>query len=97
MSQRICFLWKRFGKLNLGIHCGKIVIKLPSLVKTILVPNHRLQTPNEGINQRSLKLWADVTDKITVVKWVSIIWLFGKKIMHLRKSGNLLCQKSSES
>ena len=23
-----------------------------------------LQTPNEGINQRNLKIWADVADKI---------------------------------
>ena len=26
--------------------------------------NHGLRTPNEGINQRNLKLWADVADKI---------------------------------
>ena len=26
--------------------------------------NHGLQTPNEGINQRHLKIWADVADKI---------------------------------
>ena len=26
--------------------------------------NHGLRTPNEGINQRSLKNWADVADKI---------------------------------
>ena len=25
---------------------------------------HGLQTPNEGINQRNLKVWADVADKI---------------------------------
>ena len=25
---------------------------------------HGLQTPNEGINQRNLKIWADVADKI---------------------------------
>ena len=25
---------------------------------------HRLRTPNEGINQRNLKIWADVADKI---------------------------------
>ena len=24
---------------------------------------HRLGTPNEGINQRNLKIWADVADK----------------------------------
>ena len=28
------------------------------------VNNHRLKTPNEGINQRNLKFWADVTNKI---------------------------------
>ena len=27
-------------------------------------PNHGLQTPNEGINQRYLKNWADVAGKI---------------------------------
>ena len=26
--------------------------------------SHGLQTPNEGINQRNLKFWVDVTDKI---------------------------------
>ena len=25
--------------------------------------NHGLRTPNEGINQRNLKIWADVADK----------------------------------
>jgi hypothetical protein len=28
------------------------------------VKNHGLRTPNEGINQRNLKIWADVADKI---------------------------------
>ena len=27
-------------------------------------PNHGLRTPNEGLNQRNLKIWADVADKI---------------------------------
>ena len=26
--------------------------------------NHGLRTPNEGKNQRNLKIWADVADKI---------------------------------
>ena len=26
--------------------------------------SHRLGTPNEGINQRNMKIWADVADKI---------------------------------
>ena len=25
---------------------------------------HELRTPNEGINQRNLKIWADLADKI---------------------------------
>ena len=25
---------------------------------------HKLRTPNEGINQKNLKIWADVADKI---------------------------------
>ena len=30
----------------------------------IVNKNHGLRTPNEGINQRYLKNWADVADKI---------------------------------
>ena len=26
--------------------------------------SHKLWTPNEGINQRNLKIWANVADKI---------------------------------
>ena len=26
--------------------------------------NHGLRTPNEGINQRNLKIWAEMADKI---------------------------------
>ena len=29
--------------------------------------NHKLRTPNEGTNQRNLKFWADVADKICFV------------------------------
>ena len=28
------------------------------------IPMHGLWTPNEGINQRNQKIWADVADKI---------------------------------
>ena len=31
---------------------------------TNITPHHGLRTPNEGINQRNLKIWADVADKI---------------------------------
>ena len=27
-------------------------------------PDHGLRTPSEGINQRNLKIWADVADKV---------------------------------
>ena len=30
----------------------------------IVGSDHGLRTPNEGINQRNLKIWADVADKI---------------------------------
>ena len=30
------------------------------------IGRHELRTPNEGINQRNLKIWADVADKICV-------------------------------
>ena len=30
----------------------------------LLPTNHGLRTPNEGINQRNLKIWTDVADKI---------------------------------
>ena len=39
---------------------GKIITS----VLPILGTNHRLRTPNEGINQRYLKNWAYVADKI---------------------------------
>ena len=30
----------------------------------VLRTDHGLRTPNKGINQRNLKIWADVADKI---------------------------------
>ena len=38
-----------------------------------ILPGHGLRTPNEGINQRNLKTWADVADKI----WFSHTYQFG--------------------
>ena len=29
---------------------------------------HGLRTPNEGVNQRNLKIWADVADKISQIR-----------------------------
>ena len=34
------------------------------MARVVNVPSHGLRTPNEGINQRNLKFWANVTDKI---------------------------------
>ena len=31
-----------------------------------LIARNGLRTPNEGINQRNLKIWADVADKISM-------------------------------
>ena len=36
----------------------------PHPVENIDSLGHGLRTPNEGINQRNLKIWADVADKI---------------------------------
>ena len=38
--------------------------------------NHGLRTPNEGINQRNLKFWADGADKIRFGR----IYIFGIEI-----------------
>ena len=39
-----------------------------------LAKNHELRTPNESINQRNLKIWADVADKTCLRMWE---WIFG--------------------
>ena len=36
--------------------------------------NHGLRTPNEGMNQRNLKFWADVADKICFGRKVEIVY-----------------------
>ena len=50
------------------LHCGMNVTFLECLKHSILCTAHQhyhgLRTPNEGINQRYLKNWADVADKI---------------------------------
>ena len=42
--------------------CGAQCTEFLRLFNNIL--NHGLRTPNEGIDQRYLKNWADVADKI---------------------------------
>jgi hypothetical protein len=39
-------------------------VQVHSKFSTDYRPSHRLWTPNEGIHQRNLKIWADVADKI---------------------------------
>ena len=49
-------------------------IRFPQIISRILIQKadyisplgntHGLRTPNEGINQRYLEIWADVADKI---------------------------------
>ena len=34
--------------------------------------SHGLRTPNEGINQRNLKIWADVAEKICLGRTLTI-------------------------
>ena len=51
----------------LNLVCGRnlnIVIIETSRYKVTNGFGHGLRTPNEGINQRYLKNWADVADKI---------------------------------
>ena len=50
------------------IRCSLVCPKLRRVHAIIHSASHRhyhgLRTPNEGINQRNLKIWADVADKI---------------------------------
>ena len=45
---------------------------------------HRLRTPNEGINQKNLKIWANVADKICLGRTYQKIWdwelIFGRAV-----------------
>ena len=43
---------------------AKFLRSLEQFIQTAKGLNHGLRTPNEGINQRNLKNWADVADKI---------------------------------
>ena len=49
---------------------------------TVLLCIHGLRTPNEGINQRNLKIWADVADKIW--EWELI---FGRAVKAISSPG----------
>ena len=46
----------------------------------MLVNNHGLRTPSEGLHQRNLKIWADAADKILMLRpYLRIVdwdWIF---------------------
>ena len=42
----------------------KIFLQISNNCHKVVSINHGLRTPNEGINQRNLKFWANVADKI---------------------------------
>jgi hypothetical protein len=48
-----------------------------------------LQTPNEGINQRNLKIWADVADKyaLAVLKNLGVGVDFGRAVKVISSPG----------
>ena len=47
-----------------GREFSKVLRSLEQFIETVKGQNHGLRTPNEGINQRNLNIWADVADKI---------------------------------
>ena len=53
-----------YGKSKVFMKRATISGPLSYDIRVLGVPDHRLRTPNEGINQRYLKNWADVANKI---------------------------------
>jgi hypothetical protein len=48
-----------------------------------VIQNHELRTPSEDINQRNLKIWTDVADKICFGRAVEIWdweWILGHAV-----------------
>ena len=59
--------WSKQEKLDLRLNLKWIFVKThkkQNFVWKLNYFSHGLRTPNEGINQRHLKIWADVADKI---------------------------------
>ena len=54
--------------MNTNCHRNFIVENNQLIVAQCNGQIHGLRTPNEGINQRYLKNWADVADKIKILK-----------------------------
>ena len=49
---------------HLSVSMLRIYNELYARVTVTDILSHGLRTPNEGINQRNLKFWTDVADKI---------------------------------
>ena len=62
--------FKKLNLINMSIH--KIIFNIlymyvdfqPKIFLFLDTPCHGLRTPNEGINRKYLKNWADVADRI---------------------------------
>ena len=56
---------------------------------SILLRDHGLRTPNEGINQRNLKIWADEADKMLrpYLKIWDWDWIFGYAVKAISSLG----------
>ena len=66
------FWWSRLYSIA-SYYYRYTVLKWFYLVHTSNGLGHGLRTTNEGINQRNLKIWADVTDNISFGR----TWIFG--------------------
>ena len=56
--------YKRAKTAGINAHCLNGELKTLVFCNTMVQQEHGLRTPNEGINQRYLKNWANVADKI---------------------------------
>ena len=85
----LLFLTRFFFSLFLLSFKASFFLSL-SVVESIHVPNHGLSTPNEGINQRNLKSWADVAAKICfgrIEKFGSGSGFFGRAVKAISSPG----------
>jgi hypothetical protein len=74
----------RIGDLKKKIWAGHFEIFFSKKKNFFLLHSHGLRIPNEGINQRYLKNWADVVDKICFglgyLKIWDWDWIFGRAV-----------------
>jgi hypothetical protein len=60
--------------IGYGVNHSWMILALPIFQNgvKIFMKSHRLPTPNEDINQRNLKNWADVADRIMLRPYLKI-------------------------